>query len=89
LERKAAQGELTLPSPAGTVDKVIGSGRAALEGTLESAMADEEKTAPKTYPEDKAGQGEIILRTPARRVIFIGGFLVALALVLIAQYLYL
>jgi len=52
-------------------------------------MADEEKTAPKTYPEDKAGQGEIILRTPARRVIFIGGFLVALALVLIAQYLYL
>jgi hypothetical protein len=52
-------------------------------------MAEEENTGPKTYPADKARQGEIILRTPARRAIFFGGFLTALVLVLIAQYLYL
>jgi hypothetical protein len=55
----------------------------------ESAMSEQENTGPKTYPADKARQGEIILRTPARRVIFIGGLLAALALVLAAQYLYL
>ena len=52
-------------------------------------MPGEDNTGPETYPADKARQGEIILRTPARRAIFIGGFLVALAIVLIAQYLYL
>ena len=52
-------------------------------------MSEQENTGPKTYPADKARQGEIILRTPARRVIFIGGLLAALALVLAAQYLYL
>jgi hypothetical protein len=52
-------------------------------------MAEEENTGPKTYPADQARQGEIILRTPARRAIFIGGMLAVLALVLIAQYLYL
>ncbi|HLW90174.1 MAG TPA: peptide ABC transporter permease [Roseiarcus sp.] len=52
-------------------------------------MAEDENTGPKTYPADKARQGEIILRTPAKRAIFIGGFLIALAPVLIAQYLYL
>ena len=50
-------------------------------------MDEEENTGPKTYPADKARQGEIILHTPARRTIFIGGMLAALAL--IAQYLYL
>ncbi|HLH47998.1 MAG TPA: peptide ABC transporter permease [Roseiarcus sp.] len=50
---------------------------------------EEENTGPKTYPADKARQGDIILRTPARRWIFIGGMLAALILVLIAQYLYL
>jgi hypothetical protein len=63
--------------------------RFALEATEESAVAEEENTGPKTYPADKARQGEVILRTPLRRAIFIGGFLVALALVLLAQYLYL
>ncbi|HLJ71793.1 MAG TPA: peptide ABC transporter permease [Roseiarcus sp.] len=52
-------------------------------------MAEEENAGPKTYPADKARQGDIILRTPARRWIFIGGMLAALILVLIAQYLYL
>lgn len=52
-------------------------------------MADEENTGPKTYPADKARQGEIILRTPLRRAIFIGGMLAALALALLAQYFYL
>jgi hypothetical protein len=52
-------------------------------------MAAEENTGPKTYSADKARQGEIILRTPARRAIFIGGFLAALILALIAQYLFL
>ncbi len=52
-------------------------------------MAEEENTGPKTYPADKVRQGEIILRTPMRRAIFIGGMLAALALVLLAQYLYL
>jgi len=52
-------------------------------------MSGEDNTGPKTYPADKTRQGEIILRTPMRRVVFIGGFLVALAIVLIAQYLYL
>jgi hypothetical protein len=55
----------------------------------ESAMAEEENTGPKTYPADKVRQGEIILRMPMRRAIFIGGMLAALALVLSAQYLYL
>jgi hypothetical protein len=61
-------------------------GRSVLK---ERAMAEEENTGPKTYPADKARQGEIILRTPVRRAIFVGGMLAALALVLIAQYLYL
>jgi hypothetical protein len=52
-------------------------------------MVEEDNTGPKTYPADKARQGDIILRTPARRAIFIGGMLAALALVLLAEYLYL
>jgi hypothetical protein len=56
---------------------------------LESAIAEEENTGPKTYPADKARQGEITLRKPARRAIFIGGLAAAMALALIAQYLYL
>ena len=52
-------------------------------------MAEEENTGPKTYPADKARQGDIVLRTPARRAIFIGGMLAALALALLAEYLYL
>ena len=52
-------------------------------------MAEGENTGPETYPADKARQGEIILRTPARRAIFIGGMLAALAVVLLAEYLYL
>jgi hypothetical protein len=52
-------------------------------------MAEEENTGPKTYPADKARQGDIILRTPLQRSIFIGGMLAALALVLLAEYLYL
>jgi hypothetical protein len=52
-------------------------------------MADEENTEPKTYPADKARQGDIVLRTPVHRAIFIGGMLAALALVLLTEYLYL
>jgi hypothetical protein len=52
-------------------------------------MAQEENTGPKTYPAHKAQQGDIVLRTPARRAIFIAGLIGALILALIAQYLYL
>jgi hypothetical protein len=67
----------------------VASAQARSRSLWESAVADEENTGPKTYPADKARQGDIVLRTPARRAIFIGGMLAALVLVLIAQYLYL
>jgi hypothetical protein len=52
-------------------------------------MDPKEYTGPNTYPADKARQGEIILRSPLRRLIFIGGMLAALIIVLLAEYLYL
>jgi hypothetical protein len=52
-------------------------------------MDPKEYTGPNTYPAENARQGEIILRSPLRRVIFIGGMLAALIIVLLAEYLYL
>jgi hypothetical protein len=40
---------------------------------------------PAPYPAEKARGGEIILRTPARRVIFIAGLAGAVILVLLLQ----
>ena len=41
---------------------------------------------PKAYPADKARQGEIILRRPWQRVVFIGGLAGALLLALILGF---
>ena len=43
-------------------------------------MVREGPAEPAPYPAEKAGGGEIILRTPLRRMIFIGG-LIAVAVV--------
>jgi len=55
---------------------------------LESAMTEPSDRAPPPYPAEKARGGEIILRTPLRRAIFIGGLagaaLLALVLALLA-----
>jgi hypothetical protein len=46
-----------------------------------------DNTGPETYPAEKARQGEIVLRTPLRRAIFIGGLVGALFILIIAQFL--
>lgn len=45
-------------------------------------MVREGPAQPPPYPAEKARGGEIILRTPLRRAIFIGGLIVVVALVL-------
>jgi len=41
---------------------------------------------PKSYPADKARGGEIILRTPLRRTVFIGGLVGAVVLGLLLAF---
>jgi hypothetical protein len=41
----------------------------------------------KPYPAEKARGGEIILRTPARRAIFLAGLIGAVALIVIVSFL--
>ena len=50
---------------------------------LESAMTEPGDRAPPPYPAEKARGGEIILRTPLRRAIFIGGLAGAVLLALV------
>ncbi len=42
---------------------------------------------PQPYPAEKARGAEIVLRTPARKVIFFGGLIGIVLLVLILQFL--
>jgi hypothetical protein len=46
-------------------------------------MVREGPAQPPPYPADKARGGEIILRTPMRRMIFMGGLIGALILILV------
>jgi len=45
----------------------------------------EPERKPQPYPAEKARGGEIILRTPARRAIFIGGLAALVLLVLVLR----
>jgi hypothetical protein len=42
---------------------------------------------PEPYPAEKARGGEIILRTPLRRFVFIGGLVAVLVVALLARFL--
>jgi hypothetical protein len=52
-------------------------------------MDQKDHRGPNIYPADKSRQSEHILRSPRRRIVFIGGMLAALVVVLAAEYLYL
>ncbi|MPZ38281.1 MAG: peptide ABC transporter permease [Rhizobiales bacterium] len=52
-----------------------------------SRQARESKQQRTPYPADKARGGEIILRTPLRRMIFFGGLIGAIVLVLVLRLL--
>jgi hypothetical protein len=54
------------------------------DSALESAMTRADDRVPPPYPAEKARGGEIILRTPLRRAIFIGGLAGAVLLALLA-----
>lgn len=45
----------------------------------------DEHHRPEPYPAEKARQGEIILRTPARRIIFFGGLIGIVLLLLVLR----
>lgn len=47
----------------------------------------ERPSRPQPYPAEKARGGEIILRTPVRRMIFAGGLVAAIALLLVLAFL--
>lgn len=57
-----------------------------MEGKLMTSERDADREA---YPAEKARQGEIILRTPARRVIFFGGLIGFVLLALILRFAFL
>jgi hypothetical protein len=51
-------------------------------------MTSDHETAPRPYPAEKARGGEIILRTPLRRAVFVGGLAGAVALAMLFAFLH-
>jgi len=54
----------------------------------DAAMTSDHETAPRPYPAEKARGGEIILRTPLRRAVFVGGLAGAVALPMLFAFLH-
>jgi hypothetical protein len=49
-------------------------------------VAIDEGSDPKMYPADKARQGEIVLRRPWQRIVFVAGLVGAVVLAVVLQF---